>query len=108
MTTATTVDLVASKALWAGGDCGVMAALIDVVGERLADGVDLVAGSRVLDVAGGNFRGALLDFIDADRAERVHALPWCRYRAQAQQEVRHAPLRVATAVGSRCRARGCI
>ena len=52
-----TIDLAAVKrkqqAMWASGDFGVIAALIHIVAERLADSADLVAGSRVLDVAGG-------------------------------------------------------
>jgi SAM-dependent methyltransferase len=58
-----TVDLAAIKrgqqAMWASGDFGVIAALIHVVAERLADSADLVAGSRVLDVAGGTGNAAI-------------------------------------------------
>jgi ubiquinone/menaquinone biosynthesis C-methylase UbiE len=58
-----TVDLAAVKrgqqAMWASGDFGVIAALIHVVAERLVDSADLVAGSRVLDVAGGTGNAAI-------------------------------------------------
>jgi ubiquinone/menaquinone biosynthesis C-methylase UbiE len=58
-----TVDLAAVKrgqqAMWASGDFGVIAALIHIVAERLADSVDLAAGSRVLDVAGGTGNAAI-------------------------------------------------
>jgi ubiquinone/menaquinone biosynthesis C-methylase UbiE len=58
-----TVDLTAIKrgqqAMWASGDFGVIASLIHVVAERLADSADLVAGSRVLDVAGGTGNAAI-------------------------------------------------
>jgi SAM-dependent methyltransferase len=58
-----TIDLAAVKrgqqAMWSSGDFGVVAALIHVVAERLADSVDLVAGSRVLDVAGGTGNAAI-------------------------------------------------
>jgi SAM-dependent methyltransferase len=63
MTTTDTVDLGAIKrgqqAMWASGDFGVIATLIHVVAERLADSADLVAGSRVLDVAGGTGNAAI-------------------------------------------------
>ena len=45
--------------MWASGDFGVIAALIQPVAEQLADSADLVAGSRVLDVAGGTGNMAL-------------------------------------------------
>jgi SAM-dependent methyltransferase len=58
-----TVDLAAIKrgqqAMWASGDFGVIATLIHVVAERLVDSVDLAAGSRVLDVAGGTGNAAI-------------------------------------------------
>jgi SAM-dependent methyltransferase len=61
--TTDTIDLAAIKrgqqAMWASGDFGVIAALIHVVAERLADSADLVAGSRVLDVAGGTGNAAI-------------------------------------------------
>jgi SAM-dependent methyltransferase len=61
--TTETPDLAAVKrgqqAMWASGDFGVIAALIHVVAERLADSADLVAGSRVLDVAGGTGNAAI-------------------------------------------------
>jgi SAM-dependent methyltransferase len=47
------------RAMWASGDFGVIAALIQIVAERLADSADLVAGSRVLDVAGGTGNAAI-------------------------------------------------
>jgi ubiquinone/menaquinone biosynthesis C-methylase UbiE len=63
MTPTTTVDLAAIKrgqqAMWASGDFGRIAALIHIVAERLADSADLVAGSRVLDVAGGTGNAAI-------------------------------------------------
>jgi SAM-dependent methyltransferase len=45
--------------MWASGDFGVIASLIHVVAERLADNADIVAGSRVLDVAGGTGNAAI-------------------------------------------------
>ena len=58
-----TIDLAAIKrrqqAMWASGDFGVIAALIQPVAERLVDSADLAAGSLVLDVAGGTGNAAL-------------------------------------------------
>jgi SAM-dependent methyltransferase len=57
------VDLAAIKrgqqAMWASGDFGVIASLIHIVAELVADSVDLAAGSRVLDVAGGTGNAAI-------------------------------------------------
>ncbi len=57
------IDLAAVKhrqqTMWSSGDFGVIASLIHIVAERLADNVDLVAGSRVLDVAGGTGNAAI-------------------------------------------------
>jgi SAM-dependent methyltransferase len=63
MTTTENVDLGAIKrgqqAMWASGDFGVIASLIQIVAERMADSADLAAGSRVLDVAGGTGNAAI-------------------------------------------------
>jgi SAM-dependent methyltransferase len=57
------VDLAAIKrgqqAMWASGDFGVIASLIHIVAELVTDSVDLAAGSRVLDVAGGTGNAAI-------------------------------------------------
>jgi ubiquinone/menaquinone biosynthesis C-methylase UbiE len=61
--TVETIDLEAVKrkqqAMWASGDFGVIASLIHIVAEQLVDSVDLPAGSRVLDVAGGSGNAAI-------------------------------------------------
>jgi SAM-dependent methyltransferase len=61
--TVQTLDLEAVKtkqqAMWASGDFGVIASLIHIVAERLVDSVDIPAGSRVLDVAGGTGNAAI-------------------------------------------------
>src|SRR5918992_4181007 len=61
--TSETIDLAALKrrqqAIWASGDFGVIAALIQPVADRLVDSADLPAGSRVLDVAGGTGNAAI-------------------------------------------------
>ena len=56
--TAVAPDLAALKtrqrAAWSSGDYGVVGTTLQIVGESLCEAVDLRAGSRVLDVAGGN------------------------------------------------------
>ncbi len=51
-------DLVALKArqhgTWSSGDYAVVGATLQIVGEQLCEAAELVAGSRVLDVATGN------------------------------------------------------
>jgi ubiquinone/menaquinone biosynthesis C-methylase UbiE len=63
MNPAKTIELSAirrgQQAMWASGDFGMVAALIHIVAERLADSADLIAGSRVLDVAGGTGNAAI-------------------------------------------------
>src|SRR5262245_43767070 len=56
--TAVAPDLAALKtrqrAAWSSGDYGIVGTTLQIVGESLCEAVDLHAGSRVLDVAGGN------------------------------------------------------
>jgi len=58
-----TVDYVAIKqrqqATWASGDYGTIGMRLQIVGESLAEAVDLRAGERVLDVAAGNGNATL-------------------------------------------------
>jgi ubiquinone/menaquinone biosynthesis C-methylase UbiE len=57
------VDLAAVKArqqaMWASGDFAVVGTTLQIVGESLAEAVDLQAGTRVLDVACGNGNASL-------------------------------------------------
>ena len=47
------------QATWASGDYGVIGTRLQIVGESLAEAVDLRAGERVLDVAAGNGNATL-------------------------------------------------
>jgi SAM-dependent methyltransferase len=47
------------QAMWGSGDYAVIGATLQMVGELLAEGVDLRAGERVLDVAAGNGNATL-------------------------------------------------
>jgi len=55
---ATTPDLKAIKtkqqAAWSSGDYAVVGATLQIVGEQLAEAMDLRAGAKVLDIAAGN------------------------------------------------------
>ncbi len=58
-----TPDLAAIKtrqqATWASGDFAIVGVTLDIVGETLAEAVDVRAGERVLDVAAGNGNATL-------------------------------------------------
>ncbi|HEY0714838.1 MAG TPA: class I SAM-dependent methyltransferase [Polyangia bacterium] len=60
---AVSIDLAAVKArqqaMWASGDFAVIGTTLQIVGESLAEAVDLQAGTRVLDVACGNGNATL-------------------------------------------------
>ena len=62
-TTTTTPDYVAIKqrqqATWASGDFAVVGTTLQIVGEMLAEAVDIRSGERVLDVAAGNGNATL-------------------------------------------------
>ncbi|MFP3905688.1 MAG: class I SAM-dependent methyltransferase, partial [Acidimicrobiales bacterium] len=44
---------------WSAGDYARIGVTLQIVGERLAESVEVVAGSRILDVAAGNGNAAL-------------------------------------------------
>src|SRR3954468_2974607 len=47
------------QATWASGDFAVIGTTLQIVGETLAEAVDVRAGERVLDVAAGNGNATL-------------------------------------------------
>src|SRR5512132_4126177 len=47
------------QATWASGDFAVIGTTLQIVGESLAEAVDVRAGERVLDVAAGNGNATL-------------------------------------------------
>jgi SAM-dependent methyltransferase len=63
LTAPATPDLAAIKqrqqATWASGDYAVVGTTLQIIGEQLAEAVDLRAGERVLDVAAGNGNATL-------------------------------------------------
>ncbi|MBX3600010.1 MAG: class I SAM-dependent methyltransferase [Rubrivivax sp.] len=76
-----TPDLEAVKrrqqATWASGDFAVIGTTLQIVGESLAEAVDLRAGERVLDVAAGNGNATLAAarrFADVTSTDYVPAL----------------------------------
>ncbi len=77
------------NAAWASGDYAVIGTTLQIVGENLAETLDLVPGSRVLDVAAGN-GNATLAF--ARRWHRVTSTDYvstlldkCKARAEAER-----------------------
>jgi SAM-dependent methyltransferase len=77
------------QAMWATGDYAVIGTTLQIVGERLAEAVDLCAGERVLDVAAGNGNATLAAarrFADVTSTDYVPALlERGRERAQADR-----------------------
>jgi SAM-dependent methyltransferase len=65
------------QATWASGDYAVVGTTLQIVGEQLAEAVDLLAGERVLDVAAGNGNATLAAarrFADVTSTDYVGAL----------------------------------
>ena len=76
------------QATWASGDFAVIGTTLQIVGESLAEAVDVRAGERVLDVAAGNGNATLAAarrFADVTSTDYVPALlEKGRNRAQAE------------------------
>ena len=76
------------QATWASGDFAVIGTTLQIVGEQLAEAVDVRAGERVLDVAAGNGNATLAAarrFADVTSTDYVPAL-LDKGRARAQAE----------------------
>ncbi len=98
-----TPDLAAIKqkqqATWASGDFAVIGATLQIVGESLAEAVDIRAGERVLDVAAGNGNATLAA---AHRFARVTSTDYVpalleKGKARAQAEGLQVDFKVADA-----------
>jgi SAM-dependent methyltransferase len=91
-TTDQVVDYAAIKqrqqAAWASGDYAVVGTTLQIVGEQLAESLDLKPGSKVLDVAAGNGNATLAAarrFTDVTSTDYVdHLLDKGRARAEAE------------------------
>jgi SAM-dependent methyltransferase len=77
------------QAMWATGDYAVIGTTLQIVGERLAEAVDVCAGERVLDVAAGNGNATLAAarrFADVTSTDYVpELLERGRERAEAER-----------------------
>jgi len=76
------------QATWASGDFAVIGTTLQIVGEELAEAVDVRAGERVLDVAAGNGNATLAAarrFAEVTSTDYVPAL-LDKGRARAQAE----------------------
>ena len=65
------------QATWATGDYAVIGTTLQIVGERIAEAVDLKAGERVIDVAAGNGNATMAAarrFADVTSTDYVDAL----------------------------------
>ena len=76
------------QATWASGDFAVVGTTLQIVGESLAEAIDLRAGERVLDVAAGNGNATLAAarrFADVTSTDYVPSL-LAKGRARAEAE----------------------
>ena len=101
--TTTTPDYAAIKAkqnaAWASGDYARIGTTLQIVGESLAEAMDLEPGSRVLDVAAGNGNATLAfarRWCDVTSTDYVDAL-LMRGRARAEAEGHNVKFRIADA-----------
>lgn len=101
--TPTTPDYTAIKqrqqATWASGDYAVVGTTLQIVGESLAEAVDVLAGERVLDVAAGNGNATLAAarrFAEVTSTDYVSAL-LDKGAARAQAEGLKVQFQVADA-----------
>ena len=87
------------NAAWASGDYAVVGTTLQIVGERLAESMDLVPGAKVLDVAAGNGNATLAfarRFHEVTSTDYVAAL-LDKGRARAVAEGHTVQFRVADA-----------
>jgi len=87
------------QATWASGDFAVIGTTLQIVGESLAEAVDVRAGERILDVAAGNGNATLAAarrFADVTSTDYVPALLE-KGKARAEAEELKVTFRVADA-----------
>jgi SAM-dependent methyltransferase len=93
MSTTDTLDLATVKrgqqAMWASGDYGAVAAMINIVAERLVDTVNPPAGSAVLDVAGGTGNAAIAAARSNTRVTCTDYVPELLDRARERAAAEH-------------------
>jgi len=90
---------VKQQATWASGDFAVIGTTLQIVGESLAEAVDVRAGERVLDVAAGNGNATLAAarrFADVTSTDYVPALLE-RGKARAEAEGLRVAFEIADA-----------
>lgn len=100
-TTMPNFDAIKAKqnATWASGDYAVVGTTLQIVGEQLAETIDLTPGAKVLDVAAGNGNATLAfarRFHDVTSTDYVAAL-LDKGRARAEAEGHQIQFRVADA-----------
>ncbi|EHL95099.1 methyltransferase domain protein [Acetobacteraceae bacterium AT-5844] len=89
-------DLGAIKAkqqtTWASGDYAIVGTTLQIVGESLCEAVDLRAGERVLDVAGGNGNATLAAARRFAKVTGTDYVPELLERARARSEANRLPV----------------
>jgi ubiquinone/menaquinone biosynthesis C-methylase UbiE len=87
------------QAAWSSGDYAIIGTTLQIVGEQLAEAMDLRAGQKVLDVAAGNGNATLAAarrWCEVTSTDYVESL-LARGRKRAEAEGLHAEFRIADA-----------
>src|SRR5215469_9178254 len=74
------------QATWASGDFAIIGTTLQIVGESLAEAVDVRAGERVLDVAAGNGNASLAAAHRFARVTSTDYVPHLLEKAAARAE----------------------
>ena len=77
---------------WSSGDYAVVGTTLQIVGEMLCEAVDLRAGERVLDVAGGNGNATLAAARRFAKVTSTDYVPQLLDRARERSEANHLPV----------------
>ncbi len=80
------------QATWASGDYAVIGTTLQIVGETLAEAIDLRAGERVLDVAAGNGNASLAAARRFAEVTSTDYVPALLERAKARADAEGLPL----------------
>jgi SAM-dependent methyltransferase len=101
MSTTDALDLATVKrgqqAMWASGDYGAVAAMINLVAERLVDTVNPPAGAAVLDVAGGTGNAAIAAARSNTRVTCTDYVPELLERARERAAAEHLDIAIEEA-----------
>lgn len=81
------------QATWASGDYALIGTTLQIVGETLAEAVDLRAGEKLLDVAAGNGNASLAAARRFARVTSTDYVPALLDKGRARAAAEHLPIR---------------